>query len=108
MGIRILGIIDDHESYSYIAHRLLDVRGDFDLECCFAMSLWSAEPRNNGLLTSLFIYGISNEPNEHVKFELEGFQFDVVIMSRSVIQLIMQAIDNASQSASLVTLNEGV
>ena len=102
-------LIHDHESsYSYIAHRLLDVRGDFDLECCFVMSLWSAEPRNNGLLTSLFIYGLSNEPNEHVKFELEGFQFDVVIMSRSVIQLIMQAIDNASQSASIVTLNEVV
>ena len=57
------------------------MRGDFDLECCFAMSLWSTEPHSNGLLISSFIYGLSNEPivNEHVKFEFEGFQFDIVI-----------------------------
>ena len=79
--------IDDHES-SYVAHRLLDVRGDFDLECCFAIALWSTEPHNNGVLKSLFI---------HIKFEFEGFQF--------AIDVVITVIDNASLSASLFTMS---
>ena len=78
----------DHES-SYVAHRLLDVREGFDLECCFAIALWSTEPHNNGVLKSLF---------RHVKFGFKGFQFAIDVV-------IMIAVEcNASLSASLITL----